>query len=199
MRDLSLGRSKTRDSILRLFFSSPDREYYLRELERLLEVSVANVRRELLKLEQAGIFKSRRAGNLRYFSVNTSHPLFPEYRSIVFKTIGIAGTLAGVLQDVKSVRIAFIFGSVAGGSDEPGSDVDLFVVGGISSRKLHELISPLQSKIGREINVVLFDQGELRRRIRGRDHFVGSVMEGPKEYLKGSEDELGAIAGPGQT
>jgi predicted nucleotidyltransferase len=198
MRDLSLGRSKTRDSILRLFFSSPDREYYLRELERLLGVSVANVRRELLKLEDAGIFKSRRAGNLRYFSVNTSHPLFAEYRSIVFKTVGIAGTLARILHGVKSVRIAFIFGSVAVGSDEPGSDVDLFVVGGISSRRLHELVSPLQSKIGREINVVLFDRGELRRRIQGRDHFVSSVVEGPKEYLKGNDDDLGAIAGPGQ-
>jgi predicted nucleotidyltransferase len=197
MRDLSLGKSKARDAILRLFFSSPDREYYLRELERLLDIPVANVRRELLKLEQAGIFKSRRAGNLRYFSVNTSHPLFPEYRSIVFKTVGIAGRLTEILREISSVDLAFVFGSVAEGSDESGSDVDLFVVGKIKARRLHEIISPLQSKIGKEINVVLFDRQEFRRRYRRKEHFVSAVMERPKQYVKGTEDELRAIVATG--
>jgi predicted nucleotidyltransferase len=193
MRDLSLGKSKARDSILRLFFSSPDSEYYLRELERLLGIPVANVRRELLKLEQAGIFNSRRAGNLRYFSVNTSHPLFPEYRSIVYKTVGIAGTLTEILREIASVSLAFVFGSVAEGSDDAGSDVDLFVIGEINARKLHEIISPLQSKIGREINIVLFDREDFRRRYRRKEHFVSAVMGRPKQYVKGSEDEFRAI------
>jgi len=194
MRDLFLGKSKTRAAIFRLFFSAPDREYYLRELERLLNLPVGNVRRELSKLEKAGIFKSRRVGNLRYFSVATEHPLFREYSSIVFKTIGIAGTLASALEAVGSVNIAFIFGSVAEKTDRPGSDIDLFVIGGIGSRKLHQLISPIRSRLGREINVVLFDRREFRNRLEKRDHFVSSVMEKPKEYVKGNEDGLRRLA-----
>jgi len=193
---LPLGRSKTRDAILTFFFSVPEKEYYLRELERLLKVSVANIRRELLKLEAAGIFRSRRVGNLRYFSLNTAHPLFPEYRKIVSKTIGIAGTLTAVFTDIRRVELAFIFGSVAEGVDRSGSDIDLFVIGSISSRKLHELLAGVHSEIGREINAVLFDVEEVRRRLAERDHFVTSVMEGKKEYVKGSEDELRRAVAP---
>ncbi len=193
MRDLLLGKSKTRDAILRLFFSLPDREHYLRELERLLGISVANIRRELVRLEKGGIFTSRRVGNQRHFSVNKSHPLFPEYRSIVFKTIGIAGALAAVLSDVPSVRVAFVFGSLARGSERPESDVDLMVIGRINSKRLHELIYPVRSRLGREINVVLFDPDDFRERFRREEHFIRSVMEGPREYVKGTESELRAI------
>jgi predicted transcriptional regulator with HTH domain len=48
---LGLTKSKLRRELLRLYFTNPDKEYYLRELERMINFPVGNIRREFLKLE----------------------------------------------------------------------------------------------------------------------------------------------------
>ena len=58
----NLKRSKTREKLLRLYFSNPVKKYYLRELERILNLPVGNIRRELLSLEKSGLFKRGKNG-----------------------------------------------------------------------------------------------------------------------------------------
>lgn len=88
---MDIGRifsSKTRKALFGLYFADPDREYYLRELERILEIPVSMVRTELINLKKDGIFDCHQKGNLTYFYLNKSYPLFNELKNIVFKTIG---------------------------------------------------------------------------------------------------------------
>ena len=85
--------SKTRAALFRLYFTNPDSAYYLRELERLLSIPVAMIRKELLRQEKEGLFISSRRGNLVFYSLNKSYPLFDELKSIVLKTVGAAGLL----------------------------------------------------------------------------------------------------------
>ncbi|MDO8509770.1 MAG: ArsR family transcriptional regulator, partial [bacterium] len=47
--------STTRVKLLQIFFSSPDRAYFMRELARLVEVQLNAIRRELANLEKLGI------------------------------------------------------------------------------------------------------------------------------------------------
>ena len=68
--------SKTREKILRLFFSDPEKKYYLRELEKILSVSVGNIRRELISLEKISLFKKEKVANLVYYSLNQNSPFF---------------------------------------------------------------------------------------------------------------------------
>lgn len=192
----ALTRSKDRAAILELFFRKPGREYYQREIERVLGIPVGNVRRELLKLEDTGLFCSRRLGNLRLFSLNKRFPLYKQCRDIVLNTVGVAGTIRRILASVADVRSAFLFGSVAEGTDRADSDIDLFVVGSVSSRTLHGKLAGLEAKLGREINTVIFSEEELNRRIGSKEHFVTSVMAAPKVFLKGTEDEFTAALKP---
>jgi predicted transcriptional regulator len=53
-----LFKSKTRKEIFRLYFTNPDQEYYLRELERILRTPVSMIRKELTRLEEEGLFLS---------------------------------------------------------------------------------------------------------------------------------------------
>ena len=59
----SLIGSKTRVSLLTLFLMNPGRQYYVREISRLIDVDVAPLRKELANLESFGLLKSKRAGN----------------------------------------------------------------------------------------------------------------------------------------
>ena len=88
-----LTKSKTREKILQLFFSDPSKKYYLRELERILGVSVGNIRRELLSLEKMGLFKREKAGKQVYYFLNKNSALFEDFKNIVCKTIGVQGKL----------------------------------------------------------------------------------------------------------
>ena len=123
-------KSKTRKTLFRLYFSNPESEYYLRELERILEIPVSMIRKELLRLEEDGIFISAKKGNLTYFYLNKSYPLFSELKSIVFKTIGIKGLLKAVLEKIKDIKTAFIYGSFAKNEESAKSDIDLFILDG---------------------------------------------------------------------
>ena len=96
----SITKSKLREELLALYFTNPDKKYYLRELERILKFSVGNIRRELIKLESAGLFLSESIGNLVYYYLNKSYPLFEELKSIIFKTSGAPKTLQNILEKI---------------------------------------------------------------------------------------------------
>ena len=52
--------SKTRASVLGVFFGNPGREYYLRQLEEMTGYSAGNIRREMVRLESDGLFSHHR-------------------------------------------------------------------------------------------------------------------------------------------
>jgi len=84
MGDLfKLTNSKTREKILLFFYTNRDKKYYLRELERILSLSVGNIRRELIFLEKMGLFKREKMGNQVYYFLNQDSPLFEGVESII--------------------------------------------------------------------------------------------------------------------
>ena len=190
MLETEITRSKLRRELLRLYFANSDKEFYLRELERLLGFSVANIRRELLKLEKSGLFKSRRAGNLLYYSLNKNYPLFGELKSMVFKTIGIEGSLRKLMSTTMGVEVALIYGSFAAGEETGASDVDLLIIGTPDDEKLMVQIDELENQLKREINYTLYLRTEYDNRKKGGDTFIQNILARPKILLKGTENEL---------
>ena len=75
-------KARTRRELFRLYFTNPDNGYYLRELERILDIPVSMIRKELIRLEQDGIFTVSAKGNLTYFYLNKSYSLFASYKHI---------------------------------------------------------------------------------------------------------------------
>jgi predicted ABC-type ATPase/predicted transcriptional regulator with HTH domain len=71
--------------LLTYFFSHPEARLYLREIGVLLHADPANLSRELSKLEQEGIFLSKKQGNLKYYFLNRAYAFFEELKSIALK------------------------------------------------------------------------------------------------------------------
>jgi len=86
---LKILNSKTREKILRLFFSDTGKKYYLRELEKILSYSVANIRRELISLEKTGLFRREKVANLVYYSLNQNSPFFEGIEVILRASLSI--------------------------------------------------------------------------------------------------------------
>lgn len=182
--------SKTRKELFRLYFTNPESEHYLRELERLLDIPVSMIRKELLRLEEAGIFESRKTGNLTYFFLNRSYPLYDELKSIVFKTVGVRGLLTRLLEKVKGLDVAFIYGSFAKNEENAASDIDVFLVGEIDEDRLARRFGKLEKILKREINYCLYARDDFEKKKRQNDSFVVDLLKNPKIFLVGNENDL---------
>lgn len=166
----------------------------MRELEREAGCSIAAIQKELKKLRNLQLVLCRRNGNRLYCKANSSHPLYPEIHSLVQKTTGLPAVLAALFQSRQDIDLAFIFGSMANDSYQAESDLDLMIIGDITLRELSGVLAGPRQSIGREINPYILRMDEFRDRCQKGEHFVTSVMATPHIFVKGSKDDLAAVA-----
>jgi predicted nucleotidyltransferase len=186
----NIFKSKTRKELFRLYFTNAEQGYYLRELERILDIPVSMIRRELVNLEKTGMYISKKRGNQTYYYLNKNYPLFDELRSIVAKTIGVQGLIKKSLKNLKHVDVAFIYGSFARNEAKASSDIDLLIIGNVDDRKMNSKIHQLEDKLKREINYTIYSMDEFKKKKKSKNPFIMDVMENPKIFLIGEHNEL---------
>jgi len=191
---LNLKKSKTRKKIFQLFFSDLTKKYYLRELERILNISVGNIRRELLSLEKARLFKREKVGNQVYYSVNKESPIFEELRKIVSKTIGAGGLIKNVLKKIKGIKFAFIFGSYAKGKENSLSDIDLMVIGKLNEDELISEILKVEKQLSREVNYHIFSLTDWKKKLKENNSFLKNILSQSKIFLIGNKNDLSKLS-----
>jgi predicted nucleotidyltransferase len=184
--------SRTRAEILRLLFGMSFSALHLRELERLSGLSTGSLRQEMSKLKELWLVSVRKDGNRTYYQANKLHALYPDIHKLVLKTVGLADVLRDALKD-NSISCALVFGSVAKGEETAESDVDLLVLGKIGLRKLAGRLSGVSDILGREINPLVMTPDEFAKRIKAREHLVSGILDSPKLFIIGGEDELEAM------
>lgn len=186
--------SRMRAEIFRLLFGVNEVELHVREIERRSGLNISTVRQELEKLERLDLVIARRDGNRLCYSANREHPLFSDIHNLVVKTSGLVDILRAAI-DKEGVKMAFVFGSIAGNQADAGSDVDLMVIGDVRLRILSGWLTGIQEKIQREINPHVLSEEEFARKKQSKEHFLINVLSSPKLFIKGTEDELAALVG----
>ncbi len=181
---------KTRQAVLAKLFLEPGREFRLREISRLVEISSGSVQHELRQLVEADLVRRSEQNGLVTYRANAASPIFAELRSIVEKTSGIEELVRKALEPAgPRIRLAFIYGSIAKGSSTSRSDLDVLVVGAITFGELMKLLGPVEEKIGREVSPRLFSEKEFTTRLKRDDRFLTSVMRGPRIMLIGDASD----------
>ena len=182
--------SQTRAKLLKLMFTNENKEFYLRELERETSMSIGAIQTEVKKLHALELIVTRKDGNRQYFKANTEHPLYHEIESIIRKSSGPHTVIKTVLSKFKEIEFAFIFGSYAKNEMTAKSDIDLFIIGNISSRTISEKLFDIKNKIGREVNEHVYSKETFKKSLATKRHFLLSLKETPKIFLKGSEADF---------
>ncbi len=183
---------KARLAILSLLYGQVDRAFYLSEIVRLVGVGRGAVQRELARLTRAGLLIRTEQGQQVYFQANAGAPVFDELRGLVRKTAGIADFLRLSLQPLADrIQTAFVFGSVARGEETATSDIDLLVVGDVSLFDIVSATADIREALGRDLNPTVFPPEEYADKVRAKDHFLTTVLAGPKLYIIGGDDEPG--------
>ena len=184
--------SRIRAKILGWLFTHPDESFFVRQMALILKEDPTNVSREMAKLEELGILKSKRNGNLKHFQANQTCPFFEELKGLVLKTTGVAGRIRASLDKRAGIEFAFIYGSYAKGEEKADSDVDLLIIGDVDMDRLDSNLGKLEKMLGREINYVLYSKEEFKSKRKAKDGFLMDVLSGKKIILIGAENGLEA-------
>ena len=192
-----LFSSKTRVEILRLFLFNTDNSFYQRQVSSLINRPIRGVQREVEKLLKIEFLEKSVNGNRVYYKANRNNPIFEDLKNIFFKSVGIAEAIKENIKD-KKIKIAFIYGSYARGQESLLSDIDLMVIGDISSKQLSGLLSKPKMELMREINYTVFSLNEFIVKAVQKDHFINSVLKNKKIFIIGSDDELKGFIKSGQ-
>jgi predicted nucleotidyltransferase len=170
--------SPSQSLVLGWIFGHPEREFHLSELLRLTKLSSASLQRELNRLSESGIISSSKLGNLRIFKANQSSPIYKELQSLVRKTLGIDHEINTALASLhQDLQHAFIYGSVAKNTDKASSDIDLLLVGkNLRLSKILDLLTPVETKLGRKINPTCYTPKEFENRRLERNSFINKIL-----------------------
>jgi predicted nucleotidyltransferase len=186
---------RVRQGVLATTLMQPEKWWYLSELATAIGTRPSSLQRELAALVEIGILERRREGARTYFRAERRSPIFRELRSIFEKTAGIVPVLNGMLLPFGSrISSAFIYGSIASGKEHASSDIDLMVIGSVGISELASGLRAAEKRIGRAVNVTNYSTQEFRNKAARGDHFLNAVLRKPKRFLKGTQDELEAIA-----
>lgn len=193
--------SRTQQRVLGVLFGRPDQSFFANEIVRLAGGGFGAVHRELAALEAAGLVTARHIGNQKHYQANRDALIFEELRGIVVKTAGLADVLREALAPLATrIQAAFVYGSLAKGTDTARSDIDLMVIGEkVEYAGVFKLLADAERRLGRKVNPSVLTPRELEKQ-RGDDGFHARVLKQAKIFVIGSEDDLGKPrkAGKGQ-
>lgn len=175
MLDTLFG-SRTRVKLLKLFLSSQDKRYYVRELTRLINERLNSVRRELFNLEKFGLIKSTQANQKKFYFLDNDFILFNELKALFVKSrMLLEKNLVSKIQSLKGLKFLALTGFFV--KDET-QKIDLLIVGNISRKKLDNVIKSIERNFDQQFRYTHLTTDEFNYRKQITDKFLYNILNG---------------------
>lgn len=137
-------------NILNCFFVSPTREFSVREIARLCDISPATSSAKLKELAKEDILTMREDRQYLVFKANLESSLYRDMK--VFYNIRMIKE-SGLLDEIDDTFLrptVVLFGSAAYGLDTETSDIDLY----IQAKEKKVNLEKFEKKLKREIHMI---------------------------------------------
>ena len=192
---ISVLFSKTRRAVLATTLMHPERWWFLADLARQIGVPPSSLQREIESLVEVGILLRRQEGRQVYFKPDPNCPILFELQGIMTKTVGLVDVLRDALDPFRnSIRVAFVYGSIARCEELSESDVDVMIVGNVSLADLSPALQDAAERLAREVNPTHFSPEEFAKKLKQGHHFLKTVLANHKLFILGSEDDLATVS-----
>ncbi|WP_420964629.1 nucleotidyltransferase domain-containing protein [Bradyrhizobium sp. B120] len=184
--------SKVQQRVLALLFGQPERSFYTSEILREVNSGVGAVDRELGRLHHSGLVTLERIGNQKHYRANQDAPIFEELRGLLEKTVNVTEPLKKSFErHVRGIHSAFIFGSVAKGSDTADSDVDILVIGDdLNYVDLYTAAQEAERALQRPVHPLFLSSQDWERHTADHGSVINKISQSPKLFFIGSENGL---------
>ena len=183
--------------IISLFTNGFDREYYIREVEKLLKISPRTAQLILEDLENKGIIESKVRGKIKSYKLKINElsnrylTFVEQYKSIAFmeKNLLVKEIIEKISPFINGIGI--IFGSYAKGTEKDDSDIDMFIIG---DKKGRDYVSSGE-KFDLDISVKYFQPDIFRDLLGKKNPLAMEIMEnhillsGFEQFMRLRKDE----------
>ena len=179
--------------VLGLLFGQPKRRLQSAELIRLAGSGTGAVHRLLKRLAAAGLVTTLQVGNQKHYQANPDSPVFHELSGLIRKTVGLVAPLQAALAPLAGkIAVAFVYGSIAKGTDTAASDIDLMVIAdGLDYAALFSALQEAEASLSRKVNPNLMSPAEWRRKSSEADSFAARIARQPRLFVLGGADAIG--------
>lgn len=185
--------SKTRVKLLQLFYSSPNRSFYVREITRKIDEQINSVRRELSNLLNIGIIVSENTNNRLYYEVNQKFEYYKPLREIFGGGVNKSVTKKKAADDSSSeestdselkavghIELALYTGQFT--RDETAG-IDFLVVGDVNKNALKKYVDQLEKQEGKSLRYAVMSLSDFQYRQGIKDRFAVGVEKAKKQIL----------------
>jgi predicted nucleotidyltransferase len=188
--------SATAAAVVALLSLHPGEEFPMADLELATAASYESLHRTLRRLEAAGVLVVDRSGR-RHTATMPPCPSTSALRSLTLELGPLGSRLRwcrGLLGG-NMIEEAFVFGSIAAGTAGPRSDLDLLVVGDVSTGALLAHMAGLADQLARQINPVCHTRDQVDHALSDGLSFMTTVFSGPRiQVVRGPEAPAVAAA-----
>lgn len=207
--------SKTRVKLLQLFYSNPNRAFYVREITRKIDEQINSVRRELSNLLSIGIITSDASNNRLYYEVNQEYQYYKplgqifgglevaeapapktakketkkttEEPTVVVPKADVAAEhpLAKGFRGLGKVELALLTGQFT--RDEMAG-IDILVVGDVNQTKADKFMAELEKSENKELRYTVLPLENYKYRLQINDRFISNVRNAKKQIIINTQE-----------
>lgn len=209
--------SKTRVKLLQLFYSNPNRAFYVREITRKIDEQINSVRRELSNLLSIGIITSDATQNRLYYEVNQDYKHYKPL-GMIFGGLKVeepaataeksskkdkkaaepapmqAAPKADVSEEhpmAKSFRgLGRVELAVLTGqfTRDESAGIDVLIVGNVTESKADKFIAELEKAENKELRYTILPLDNYKYRLQINDRFISGVLGAKKQVIINTQD-----------
>jgi predicted nucleotidyltransferase len=109
------------------------------------------------------------------------------------QTVGFSEAIRKSLEPyADAIEGAFVYGSVASGTDRADSDIDLMVIGDdLNYDELYAAAEDVGRKLGRKVHPLFLSPNDWQRKISDEGSMLSKISHAPKILIIGSAETLG--------
>lgn len=185
--------SKTRVKLLQLFYSNPNRSFYVREITRKIDEQINSVRRELANLLNVGIIVSDNTNNRLYYEVNQAYEFYEPLQAVFGKATSKPAP-SGATDKVNNsatpdedkfkalghLELVVYTGQF---TRDEASGIDMLIVGDVNQNALQKFVTELETQENKEIRYTVMTPTEFNYRRQIKDRFITTVLDSKKQVL----------------
>jgi hypothetical protein len=186
--------SKTRVKLLQLFYSNPNRSYFVREITRKIDEQINSVRRELSNLLSIGIITSDNTNNKLYYEVNQKFEYYEPLQQIfggglkkpVAKSDSSTGaadsdtSIEADLRAIGQIDLAVFTGQF---TRDDTAGVDFLIVGEVNPNALQKYVDKMEARENKAIRYAVMNLADFQYRQQIRDRFATAIKKSKKQVL----------------
>ncbi len=190
--------SKTRVKLLQLFYSNPNRPFYVREITRKIDEQINSVRRELSNLLNIGIITSENTNNKLYYEVNQKFEYYEPLQEIfgngVTKkskkksddqddTAPVTTAAPEIDEALKAIGQIDVLVYTGQFTRDESAGVDILIVGEVNANALQKYVADLEKQEKKSLRYAAMSAEDFKYRRQIRDRFAIGIDNAKKQVI----------------